>query len=144
MIYILLLPIKRLRTWIGGRILIALLGAFLFAIVAIMTVLAACGVPLGEFTMGGKYKVLPKQLRIMALFAIIIQMFAIIIILQTGGFLTLWFSEVVTKYICIFYAVYLSINTVMNFLSNSKKEKYFATPLSIVAAICFWITALNM
>ncbi len=122
----------------------AILGAILFSIVAVMTILAACGAPLGEFTMGGKYKVLPKQYRIMAVISFIIQIFAIIIILQTGGILTLWFSEKVTKYICIFFAVYLSLNTVMNFLSNSKKEKYFATPLSIVAAICFWITAFNM
>jgi hypothetical protein len=122
--------------------MIAILGAFLFAIVAVMTVLIACGAPLGEFTMGGKYKILPKRLKIMAAISFIIQTFAIIIVLQTGGILTLWFSEKVTRYICIFFAVYLSLNTVMNFLSNSKKEKYFATPLSIVTAICFWITAL--
>lgn len=123
--------------------MIAILGAFLFAIVAVMTVLIVCGAPLGEFTMGGKYKVLPKRLRIIAVVSFIIQIFAIIIILQTGGFLTLWFSEKVTRYICIFYAVYLSLNTVMNFLSTSKKEKYVATPLSIAAAICFWITSLT-
>lgn len=124
--------------------MISILGAFLFTIVAIMTILVAFGMPLGEFTMGGKHRVLPKQLRIMALFSFVVQVFAIIIILQAGGILTLWFSEKVTKYICIFFAVYLSLNTVMNFLSNSKKEKYFATPLSIVAAICFWITAFNI
>lgn len=124
--------------------MISILGAFLFAIVAVMTVLVACGLPLGEFTMGGKYKVLPKQLKFMAVVAFIIQVFAVFIILQAGGILTLWFSEKVTKYICIFFAAYLSLNTIMNFLSNSKKEKYFATPLSIVAAICFWITAFNM
>jgi hypothetical protein len=128
----------------GGRFMITIIGAFLFAIVAVMTVLVACGAPLGEFTMGGKYKVLPKQLRIVAVISFIIQMFAIIVILQAGGILTLWFSEKVTRYICIFFALYLSLNTIMNILSNSKKEKYFATPLSIVAAICFGITALNM
>jgi hypothetical protein len=124
--------------------MISILGAFLFATVAVMTALVACGLPLGEFTMGGKYKVLPKQFRIMAVVSFIIQVFAIFIILQAGGILTLWFSEKVTKYICIFFAAYLSLNTIMNFLSNSKKEKYFATPLSSVAAICFWITAFNM
>ena len=124
--------------------MISILGAFLFAIVAVMTVLVACGLPLGEFTMGGKYKVLPKKLRIMAVVSLIIQVFAIFIILQAGGILALWFSEKVTKYICIFFATYLSLNTIMNFLSNSKKEKYFMTPLSSVAAICFWITAFNM
>lgn len=124
--------------------MITIVGAFLFAIVAVMTILVSFGAPLGEFTMGGKYKVLPKQLRFIAVVSFFIQMFAIIIILQAGGFLTLWFSEKATRYICIFFAVYLSLNTVMNFLSNSKKEKYFATPLSVVAAICFWITAFNM
>ena len=124
--------------------MIAILGAFLFAMVAVMTVLVACGLPLGEFTMGGKYKVLPKQLRIMAVVSFIIQVFAIFIILQAGGFLTLWFSEKVTKYICLIFAAYLSLNTIMNFLSNSKKEKYFITPISIITAICFWIIALDM
>lgn len=124
--------------------MISVLGALLFAVVAVMTVLVALGLPLGEFTMGGKYKVLPMNLRIMAAVSFIIQVFAIFIVLQAGGIIPLWFSEKVTKYICIFFAVYLSLNTVMNFLSDSKKEKYFATPLSVLAAICFWITGLNM
>lgn len=124
--------------------MIAIIGAFLFAIVSIMTILVACGFPLGEFTMGGRYKILPKNLRFMAIISFVIQVFAIFIILQTGGILPFFFSEKITKYICIFFAVYLSLNTVMNALSNSKKEKYFVTPLSIVAAICFWITGLSM
>lgn len=123
--------------------MIAIFGAILFIIVAVMSILVILGLPLGEFTMGGRYKVLPKQLRFVAIICFFIQIFAIIIILQMGGFLTLWFSQKVTKYICIFFAVYLSINTIMNFLSNSKKEKYFMTPLSILAAICFWVTAFN-
>lgn len=123
--------------------MIAMIGAFLFVIVVVMTVLVACGAPLGEFTMGGKYKVLPKQLRVMAIVSFFIQLFAIIIVLQAGGIVTLWFSEKVTKNICIFFAVYLSFNTIANLLSKSKKEKYFATPLSFAAAICFWITALT-
>lgn len=122
----------------------AILGAGLFAIVAVLTVLVACGLPLGEFTMGGRYKVLPKQFRVIAIFSFIIQVFAIILILQAGGFLTPWFSQKLTKYICIFFAAYLTLNTIMNLLSNSKKEKYFATPLSAAAAVCFWITALRI
>ena len=31
----------------------SILGAVLFGIIATMTVLVACGLPLGEFTMGG-------------------------------------------------------------------------------------------
>ncbi len=124
--------------------MIAIIGAFLFAVVAVMTILVACGAPLGEFTMGGKYKILPKRLRIVCVISFAIQMFAIIVILQSGGILERWFSAKVTRNICIFFAIYLSLNTIMNILSDSKKEKYFATPLSIMAAICFWITALNL
>ena len=104
----------------------------------------ACGLPLGEFTMGGQHKVLPLHFRIMAVISIIIQIFAIIIILQAGNFMQLWFSFGVTKFICFFYAAYLTLNTVMNLLSKSKKEKYVATPLSFIAAICYYINALNM
>lgn len=124
--------------------MITIVGAILFAIVAVITILVACGAPLGEFTMGGKYKVLPKPLRIMAFISVIIQLFAIITILQAGGIVPLWFTERITKYICLFFAAYLSLNTILNFLSNSKKEKYFATPLSTLTAICFWITALEL
>lgn len=122
--------------------MIAIIGAFLFLVVAVLSILVALGAPLGEFTMGGRYKVLPKNLRFMAVISFLIQIFAIIIILQAGGIMTLWFSKKATKYICIFFAAYLSLNSIMNLLSTSKKEKYFATPLSIAAATCFWITGL--
>ena len=122
----------------------ALIGAILFAIIAIMTLLAACGLPLGEFTMGGQNKILPKKYRIMAVFSLFIQVFAIVIILQAGQYIALWFSHNITKYICFFFAVYLTINIFMNILSNSKKEKYLMTPLSLVAAFCFWFNAIKM
>ncbi len=122
----------------------AIIGACLFGIVAVITLLAALSAPLGEFTMGGKHKVLPAKLRIIALVSLVIQVFAILIILQAGGFMPLWFSKIVTKIICIFFASYLVINTIMNFLSKSKKEKFFMTPLSAAASVCFWITAFSM
>ncbi|QJU05184.1 hypothetical protein FBF32_02990 [Candidatus Saccharibacteria bacterium oral taxon 488] len=119
-------------------------GAVLFGIIAIMTVLVACGLPLGEFTMGGQHKILPKKFRVMAVISMAIQIFAMIIILQAGGFIPLWLSFEVTKYICFFFAAYLTLNTIMNMISKSKKEKYVMTPLSLIAGICFWITAFQM
>lgn len=118
--------------------------ALIFLLIAIADMLLVCGLPLGEFTMGGQYKVLPKKLRILALISLAVQVFAIVIVLQAGGFLPLLFSAEITKIICFAYAVFLSLNTVMNFLSKSKKEKYVMTPLSLVASICFWITAFQM
>jgi len=122
----------------------SILGAVLFGIIAIMTVLVACGLPLGEFTMGGQHKILPKKFRVMAVISVVIQIFAMIIILQAGGFISLWLPFTVTKYICLFFAAYLTLNTIMNMISKSKKEKYVMTPISLIAGICFWITAFQM
>ena len=122
--------------------MIAIIGAVAFSVVIILSVLIICGLPLGELTMGGQYKVFPKKLRIVLVTQLILQIFFVIVILQMGGFIPLCFSEKVTKIICIVMAVYLSLNTVMNFVSKSKKEKCIMTPLSFVAAVCFWITAL--
>lgn len=86
---------------------------------------------------------MPPKMRVACGFSFFVQLFAIMIILQAGEIVPLWFSLKMTKGICLFFAVYLSLNTVMNFFSRSKKEKYFATPLSFVAAICYWVIALN-
>lgn len=118
----------------------AIIAAILFTIISIINLLLILGAPFGEFTMGGKYRVLPINLRIMAAFSLVIQIFAIIIVLQAGGFLPLWFSNKITKIICRVFAAYLSVNTIMNFCSASKKEKYIVTPLSLIAAACFWLT----
>ena len=122
----------------------SILGAVLFGVIAIITVLVACGLPLGEYTMGGQHKILPKKFRLAAVVSVAIQIFAIIIILQAGGFIPLWLSFKVTKYICFFFAAYLSLNTIMNMISKSRKEKYVMTPLSLIAGICFWVTAFQM
>ena len=122
----------------------AILGAVIFGMIATMTVLVACGLPLGEFTMGGQHKILPNQLRVAAVISVAIQIFAMIIILQAGGFIPLWFSFEVTKYICFFFAAYLSLNTIMNMISKSRKERFVMTPLSLIAGICFWIMAFQM
>ena len=122
----------------------SILGPVIFGVIATMTVLVACGLPFGEFTMGGQHKILPKNLRVAAVISVAIQIFAMIIILQAGGFIPLWFSFKVTKYICFFFAAYLSLNTIMNMISKSRKERFVMTPLSLIAGICFWITAFQM
>lgn len=61
-----------------------------------------------------------------------------------GGWISLWFSAYVTKIICIVMALYLSLNTLMNLVSKSKKEKYIMTPLSFISAICFVFDRINM
>ena len=124
--------------------MISIIGAGAFSIVIILSILIICGLPLGELTMGGQFKVFPPKLRIVLVTQLILQVFFVLIILQMGEIIPLLFSYNVTKIIGIVMAIYLSVNTVMNLVSRSKKEKYIMTPLSFVTAICFWITALKM
>lgn len=124
--------------------MLAIIGAGLCSIVIILSILLICGLPLGELTMGGQYKIYPGKLRIILLVQLIIQVLFVITVLQAGGFIPLWFPFKSTKIICTVMAVYLSLNVVMNFISKSRKEKYIMTPLSFLTAVCFWLTALKM
>ena len=122
----------------------AILAAIIFTSLTVLNLLIIFGAPLGEFTMGGKYKILPSEMKIPAIISLCTQIFAIIIVLQAGGVINLWFSKNVTRIICYVYSGYLIINTFMNLISKSKKEKYIMTPLSLVSALLFFITAFKM
>ena len=116
------------------------IGACAFSVVIILSFLIILGLPLGELTMGGRYKVFPKKLRIVLVSQLLLQVFFVIVILQMGGYLPLWFSHKTTRIILIVMAVYLSLNVLMNLASKSRKERLIMTPLSLIAAVCFWIT----
>ena len=118
----------------------SIIGACAFSIVIILSFLIILGLPLGELTMGGRYKVFPKELRIVLVSQLLLQVFFVIVILQMGGYLPLWFSHKTTRIILIVMAVYLSLNVLMNLASKSRKERLIMTPLSLIAAVCFWIT----
>ena len=55
--------------------MISIIGAGAFSIVIILSILIICGLPLGELTMGGQYKVFPKKLRIVLVIQLILQVF---------------------------------------------------------------------
>ena len=118
----------------------SIIGACAFSIVIILSFLIILGLPLGELTMGGQYKVFPKKLRIVLVSQLLLQVFFVIVILQMGGYLPLWFSYKTTRIILIVMAIYLSLNVLMNLASKSRKERLIMTPLSLIAAVCFWIT----
>lgn len=119
-------------------------GAVLLLAVAVMEILLIIGLPLGEFTMGGRYRVLPPMYRIFAASSVILQLFGAAMILQCGGLMKMWFAGNVTKIICFVFAGFFAINTVMNIISPSKKEKYVMTPLAAIEACCFALTAFFM
>lgn len=121
----------------------AWLGSIAFLFVTILYVLLALGLPYGEFAMGGKYRIMPLHMRVACVISVIIQVIAILVVLQTGNVIYIGLPQSIVKGMCYFFAVYLTLNTFMNGLSRSKQEKTVMTPLSLVTAICFWITAIN-
>ena len=120
------------------------IGALLLATVIILSVLLLCGRPLGELTMGGRYKVWPRKLRPIAVSQLAVQVFALYILLSASGILPCFISETVTKIVCFVFAVFFLGNTVMNLFSASKKEKFIMTPMSAVSSICFLIAGLHI
>ena len=124
--------------------MIAIIGSALLLIVALMEVLLIAGLPLGEFTMGGRHKVLPMPYRFAAASSILLQIFGALMMLQGAGFMNMWFGVTPTRIICYVFAGFFAVNTVMNFISPSKKEKYVMTPLALIEAVCFFVTAIKM
>ena len=135
---------KRYRGINMVSIVSSIIGTVLLLAVAVMEVLLIAGLPLGEFTMGGRHKVLPPMYRMFAASSIILQLFGAAMLLQGSGLMNMWFAGNVIKIICFVFAGFFAINTVMNLISPSKKEKYVMTPLAAVEACCFAITAFLM
>lgn len=119
-------------------------GAFILLAVIILSILLICGFPLGELTMGGKYKIWPKELRMIAIGQLLLQLFALYILLSAGAVIPLLFTRKMTKIICFVFAVFFVSNTFMNFVSKCKKEKCIMTPMSAIEAICFAVAGFQM
>ena len=120
----------------------AIIGAVLLFLIVIMSVALIFGAPLGAFTLGGHFKVFPAKLRIVLAVQLLLQVFFAVILLQLGGYMSLWLSHKVTKIVGIAFAVYLTLNCFGNMFSKSKKEKIVMTPLSVITAVCYWVNAL--
>ncbi|MDH6429543.1 hypothetical protein M2109_003959 [Paenibacillus sp. PastH-3] len=121
-----------ISAWIGS---ITFLGA------VILYILLSLGLPYGEFAMGGRHRIMPPQMRVACGVSVVIQLIAILYLLQAGNVISIGLPF--DRRVCYFFAVYLMLNTIMNLLSRSMKEKLVMTPLSLITAICFGITAMN-
>ncbi|WP_375104503.1 hypothetical protein ACDZ28_09400 [Paenibacillus sp. RS8] len=118
----------------------AWIGSFIFAGAAVFYILLTLGLPYGEFAMGGKHRIMPSQMRVACAISVVIQLLAILYLLQAGHVISIGLPF--DRGVCYFFAVYLILNTVMNLLSDSKKERLVMIPLSLVTAICFGLTAI--
>lgn len=106
---------------------------------SIFQLLLALGKPYGRAAYGGKYEVLPKNLRIMSLIAIGIFVFISFSVLARSGIIPALKDSVffiITTWIFTFYTILMIL---INTLSKSKIEQRIMTPLSLILTICFLI-----
>ena len=121
----------------------AIIGSSLLGLLAVLSLALFFGAPIGEYALGGRYKVLVGKQRLMALFALCVQLIGIFVLLRGSGILVAPLSDKVIN-ICLYvYAGYLSINVLMNLASNSWKETLRMTPLAAIIFFCFWMSVLS-
>lgn len=123
--------------------MISIIGASILLLIALLETLLIFGLPFGEFTMGGYYKVLPAKYRVLSVISIIIMIFGAIMILQCGGYMGRWFSARMTRYICFGFTIFFGLNALFKHYSEGKKERCVSTPIAMIAASLFFLTILG-
>ena len=113
--------------------------AILFLSIAVFQVLLSLGYPLGEYAMGGYYKVLPTKLRIASVSnALILLLMGFVFLQHTNVIVGLDFLS--TNILVWIITIFLAFNTIANLLSRSKKERFVMTPLSgFTCILCLFI-----
>lgn len=113
--------------------------AIIFVSISIFQVLLSLGYPLGEYAMGGFYKVLPTKLRIVSIINAIILLLMGLVILQHSDVIN-GLNFLPTHILVWVITIFLGLNTITNLLSKSEKEKFVMTPLSSIAFfLCIFI-----
>ena len=114
--------------------------AILFASIAVFQILLSLGYPLGEYAMGGYYKVFPKKLRIASVVNALILLFMGFVFLQHTNVL-IGIDFLSTNILVWIITIFLGINTIANLISRSKKERLVMTPLSgLTFILCLFIS----
>ncbi|WP_428910009.1 hypothetical protein [Niallia sp. Krafla_26] len=111
----------------------------IFVSIAAFQVLLSLGYPLGEFALGGFYKVLPKKLRMVSSINSIILLLMGLVFLQHTNVIK-GFHFLPTNILVWVITIFLGLNTIANLFSRSKKERYTMTPLSgFTFVLCLFI-----
>lgn len=109
-----------------------------------MAVLHFClliGLPIGEYVLGGKDKVIPKRKRIInALFMIIFTLLGVFYLFQ-GKIILVNINQVFAKIVMFSVCLFLGYAIIGNiFFTQSKKEKTVMIPLSVLGFVSAVLT----
>lgn len=102
----------------------------------ILHIMLSIGVPIGEYVLGGKDKIIPKEKRYINI--VLAFAFLFLGLFYIGKVEAVFFqiSNIVSKIIMILYSVFLAYAVIGNiFFTKSKKEKVVMIPASAIGFI---------
>ena len=132
-----------LRIEKGEKIMASIFGAVLAGALAVWMLLGAAGLPVGAFVLGGRERILAGWKRAVAAGAAVLALFAGFCVLCAGGEIPGALPAGLARGFCLFFAVCLTVGVLFPLCSKSAKERMVMTPACVLAAACFWITALG-
>ena len=127
------MPLLQLATIVGSALLVLLMG---------FQASLALGLPLGRFAWGGKYKVLPCNLRRASALAIGILGFVLWVFLARGNVAYPGPNPLWVRIFVWLFAAYFLLNTAMNLVSTSRAERWTMTPVAATLTASFVAVAM--
>lgn len=123
--------------------IIALGCAILTLFMGVLHIMLLIGLPIGEYVLGGKNKIIPKGKRyINVIFAFVFLFLGVFYIGKVVP-IPIQFSAIMSKIIMILYSLFLAYAIIGNtFFTKSKKEKIVMIPASVIGFICSFFTLL--
>ncbi|MFD2627488.1 hypothetical protein [Oceanobacillus kapialis] len=122
--------------------ILPILVSVLFIGMAVFQVLLSLGLPLGEFALGGYYKVLPKKLRVVSFINAVILLGMCLVFLKHADTVN-GFNFLPVPILTWIITIFLGLNTIVNLASRSKKERYVMAPIAGVVFVLCLLTVLN-
>ena len=111
----------------------------LLAALAVLQILVAFGLPLGNFVWGGQHRILPARLRVGSVISVAIYIGMAMLLLSRGGMIP-GDSTFVRVTVWVLFAFFV-LATIMNAISRSRPECFTMTPISIALATATLIIA---
>lgn len=117
------------------------IGLTLLAALAVLQVLAACGLPVGRLVWGGQHRVLPRRLRIGSVVSVVLYAGMAALLLARAGVIPGDGAFVRVASWVLFG--YFALGIGMNLLSRSTPERVTMTPVALVLAAATLIIAMG-
>ena len=121
----------------GMQLGVAILAAIGFLAIAAFQVALALGAPLGRAAWGGAHERLPRSLRIGSAIAVVVWVFASLVILGRGGLPVVALPPIAIDWGPWVLVGLSALGAIVNFASSSPWERFGWGPLALIlAALC--------